>query len=68
MLSYGFLLSFAAIASLGLKYLDSIMIGKYMAIEFVGIYSIVAFIPTVIEAPLNSLDRIAYTQRITEKK
>jgi O-antigen/teichoic acid export membrane protein len=62
MLSYGFLLSFAAIASLGLKYLDSIMIGKYMAIEFVGIYSIVAFIPTVIEAPLNSLDRIAYTK------
>ena len=62
MLGYGFLLSFAAIASLGLKYLDSIMIGKFMSIEYVGIYSIVAFIPTVIEAPLNSLDRIAYTK------
>ncbi len=62
MMSYGFLLSFAGIASLGLKYLDSIMIGKYMPIEYVGIYSIVVFIPTVIEAPLNSLDRIAYTK------
>ena len=62
MLRLGFLLSFAGLASLGLKYLDSIMIGQYMPIEFVGIYSIVAFIPTVIEAPLSSLDRIAYTK------
>ncbi len=62
MLSYGFLLSFAGVASLGVKYLDSIMIAKYMPIEFVGIYSIVAFIPTIIEAPLNSLDRIAYAK------
>ena len=62
MLRYGFLLSFASIASLGLKFLDSIMIGNYMPLGFVGIYSIAAFIPTVIEAPLNSLDRIAYTK------
>lgn len=62
MLRFGFLLSFAGLASLGLKYLDSIMIGQYMPIEYVGIYSIVAFIPTVIEAPLSSLDRIAYTK------
>jgi O-antigen/teichoic acid export membrane protein len=62
MLKYGFLLSFASIASLGLKYLDSIMIGSYMALGFVGIYSIAAFIPTIIEAPLNALDRIAYTK------
>lgn len=62
MLKYGFLLSFASIASLGLKYLDSIMIGNYMSLGFVGIYSIAAFIPTVIEAPLTSLDKIAYTK------
>ncbi len=62
MLRYGFLLSLASFAGLGMKFLDSIMIGKYMHIEFVGIYSIVAFIPTVIEAPLYSLDKIAYTK------
>ena len=62
MLRYGFLLSFASLAGIGMKFLDSIMIGKYMHIEFVGIYSIVAFIPTVIEAPLYSLDKIAYTK------
>jgi O-antigen/teichoic acid export membrane protein len=62
MIGFGFLLSFASVASLGVKYLDSIMIAKYMPIEFVGIYSIVAFIPSVIEAPLNSLDRIAYVK------
>ncbi len=57
--SFGFLLSFAGIASLGLKYLDSIMIAKYLPLSAVGIYSIAAFIPTVIEAPLFSLDKIA---------
>jgi O-antigen/teichoic acid export membrane protein len=62
MIKYGFLLSIAGIASLGLKYLDSIMIGNYMSLGFVGIYSIAAFIPTFIEAPLNSLDTIAYTK------
>ncbi len=62
MLQYGFLLSFASIASLGLKYMDSIMIGNFMSLGFVGIYSISAFIPTVIEAPLIALDKIANTK------
>jgi O-antigen/teichoic acid export membrane protein len=62
MLKYGFLLSFATLSSLGIKYLDSIMIAKYMPIEYAGIYGIVVFIPAVIEAPLNSLDRIAYAK------
>lgn len=57
--SFGALLSLASIASLGLKYLDSIMIAKYLPLSAVGIYSIAAFIPTVIEAPLFSLDKIA---------
>jgi O-antigen/teichoic acid export membrane protein len=58
-LQFGFLLSFASIASLGLKYLDSIMIASYLPLSAVGIYTIAAFIPTVIEAPLYSLDKIA---------
>ncbi len=62
MLTFGFLLSFASIASLGLKYLDSIMIAGFLPLSFVGIYSIAAFIPSVIEAPLNAFDKIATTK------
>lgn len=56
---YGFLLWFAAAASIGLKYFDTIMIGQYMPLRFAGIYAVAAFIPTIIEAPLNAFDRIA---------
>ncbi|MBK9525447.1 MAG: oligosaccharide flippase family protein [Bacteroidetes bacterium] len=59
MMKFGMLLWFASVASIGLKYFDSIMIGKYMPLSFVGIYTIAAFIPTVIETPLNAFDKIA---------
>ena len=59
LIRYGLLLWFANIASIGLKYFDSIMIGKYLPLSFVGIYTIAAFVPTVIEAPLNAIDKIA---------
>ena len=58
MLKYGLLLSFAALSSLGLKYLDVVMLGKFVPLAMVGIYSIAAFIPTVIEAPLGALEKI----------
>jgi O-antigen/teichoic acid export membrane protein len=61
-IGFGFLLSFAGIASLGLKYLDSIMIARFMPLGFAGIYTIAAFIPTVIEAPLYSIEKIAFTK------
>ena len=59
LIRYGLLLWFAGVASIGLKYFDAIMIGQYMPLSFVGIYTIAAFIPTIIEAPLNAFDRIA---------
>jgi O-antigen/teichoic acid export membrane protein len=59
LIRYGMLLWFAGVASIGLKYFDSIMIGKFMPLGFVGIYTIAAFIPTVIEAPLVAIDKIA---------
>lgn len=58
MIFFSSLLSFASIASLGIKYMDAVFIGKYLPLGFVGIYSIAAFIPNVIEAPLNALERI----------
>lgn len=58
MVSFGLLLSFSSIAALGLKTLDSVLIGKFLPLGFVGIYAIASFIPTIIETPLNALDRI----------
>lgn len=58
MLKYGLLLSFASLSALGLKYLDVVMLGKFVPLAMVGIYSIAAFIPTVIEAPLGALEKI----------
>ena len=58
MISFGLLLSFSSIAALGLKTLDSVLIGKFLPLGFVGIYAIASFIPTIIETPLNALDRI----------
>ncbi|MBK7966366.1 MAG: hypothetical protein IPK10_14505 [Bacteroidetes bacterium] len=59
LIRYGLLLWFASVASIGLKFFDAIMIGQYMPLAFVGIYTVAAFIPTIIEAPLNAFDRIA---------
>ncbi len=59
MMKYGTTLWLAALAAMGLKYFDTIMVGKFMPLAFVGIYTIAAFIPTVIEAPLNAFEKIA---------
>lgn len=58
LLKYGWIMWFAVLASIGLKELGTIIIGKFMALQFVAIYAICAFIPTIIEAPLNALERI----------
>lgn len=55
---YGIWMSFVSVAAMGVKYIDSIVLGKY-SLYFVGIYTIAAFIPNVIEAPLLALERIA---------
>ncbi len=60
--NYAFLLSFAGIAATGLKLLDGIILGKFKPLFQVGIYSIVSFIPMIIEAPLNSLEKITNTK------
>jgi len=58
MVSFSLLLSLASIAAIGLKTIDSVLIGKFLPLSFVGIYAIASFIPTIIETPLNALDRI----------
>lgn len=62
MIVFGLWMSFVSVASLGIKYIDSLVIAKYFKLELVGIYTIAAFIPNIIEAPMNALDRIAGTK------
>jgi O-antigen/teichoic acid export membrane protein len=59
LVKFGLLLWFASVASIGLKYFDGIMVGKFMPLGFVAIYTVAAFIPTIIEAPLNAFEKIA---------
>jgi O-antigen/teichoic acid export membrane protein len=69
MLKYGLLMSIASLSSIGLKYIDSVMLGMYKpkeaglnALDIIGIYSIAAFVATIVEAPLNALEKIAVPQ------
>ncbi len=58
-LKYGLVISLGAFTFMGLKFIDTLMLGHYCDLRVVGIFSIAALIPTLIEAPLNALDKIA---------
>ena len=59
LLVYSGLLTFGSVASLGLRYIDAIVVGKYLPLSLLGIYAIASFVPNIIEAPMNAIDRIA---------
>jgi len=59
MIRYGFMLSFTAMTAIGLKSIDSMFLGHYKGLETVAIYAIAALFSTVIEVPLNALEKIA---------
>lgn len=58
MLTYGWVMLLTAIASLGIKFVDQIILGHYLSLSMVGIYSICIFIVAVMEIPYNSMERI----------
>jgi O-antigen/teichoic acid export membrane protein len=65
MFRYGLMMSLSGLSAMGLKFLDTIMLGMYKphqanlnALDVVGIYSIAAFVATFVEAPINALDKI----------
>ena len=60
LLKFGLLLTIASFSSLSLKHLDTILIGKYMGLEYVGVFAVSAYIALVIEIPLISLERITH--------
>lgn len=57
-MQYAFMFSFAALASLGLKQLDVVMLGRNVDLALVGVYGVVATIPAVIEGPIVALEKI----------
>jgi len=59
MFTYGLMLWTGTVAVVGFKELSTIMLARFMSLEYVAIYTIAAFIPTVIEAPLGALEKIA---------
>ncbi|MBS1623873.1 MAG: polysaccharide biosynthesis protein [Bacteroidetes bacterium] len=65
MFKYGLVVSLSGISSIGLRYMDTLMLGMYKphqanlnALDIVGIYSIAAFIAVFVEAPMNAIDKI----------
>lgn len=63
-LNYGIIIWVASIASMGLKELATIFLGTRVTLDNVAVYVVASFIPTLIEVPLNALDKIA-TYNIT---
>lgn len=58
-LTFGLIIWLASVASMGLKELATVLLGRYVPLEYVAFYVVAAFIPTLIEIPLNALDKIA---------
>jgi len=56
---FGALLGMASFASTGLKELATVVLGTHIALDNVAVYVVAAFIPTLIEVPLNAVDKIA---------
>lgn len=59
MFGYAAVVWFASVASTGLKELSTVILGTRITLDQVGIYVVAAFIPTLIEVPLNAIDKIA---------
>ena len=56
---FGALMMVTAFASLGIKYIDQLMIGYFKGTNMVGIYATCVMMSVVMEIPFNSLERIA---------
>ena len=59
MYSFAAIVWLASIASIGLKELAPVILGTKVILGNVALYVVAAFIPTLIEAPLSALDKIA---------
>lgn len=58
-ITFGLLMMFTAFASLGIKFVDQLMIGHFLSENLVGIYATCIMMSAIMEIPFNSLERIA---------
>lgn len=56
---FGMLMMLTAFASLGIKFIDQLMIGHFLNENLVGIYATSVMMCVIMEIPFNSLERIA---------
>lgn len=56
---YALLMMCTAFASLGIKFIDQLMIGHFLNEKLVGIYATCVMMCAIMEIPFNSLERIA---------
>lgn len=56
---FALLMMFTAFASLGVKFIDQLMIGHFLNENLVGVYATSVMMCAIMEIPFNSLERIA---------
>ncbi len=56
---FAILMMCTAFASLGIKFIDQLIIGRFLNLQSVGIYSTCVMMCAIMEIPFNSLERIA---------
>lgn len=56
---FGLLMTVTAFASMGIKFIDQLMIGHFIDANMVGVYATCVMMTVVMEIPFNSLERIA---------
>ncbi len=58
---FSFLMIFTAFASIGIKMVDQVIMGHYLNLSSIGIYATSIFMVSIMEVPINSLERISNT-------
>lgn len=62
LLQFGIVLTVSNFSSIGLKHLDTLVLGTYMSLDYVGIFAVSAYIALIIEIPLTSLEKITHAK------
>ncbi|MFY9307874.1 MAG: polysaccharide biosynthesis C-terminal domain-containing protein [Bacteroidia bacterium] len=62
LLQFGIILTVSNFSSIGLKHLDTLVLGRYMSLDYVGIFAVSAYIAMIIEIPLTSLEKITHAK------
>ncbi len=65
MLIYSITMALVSLFSLAIKSIDLIILGRFMPLASIGVYGLAVFLPSIIEIPVFSMERI-YNARIAD--